>query len=101
MVRMPAAWRGNRPPRPRVTGTVGTKAPLNLGFDALLDFRREVTLDGEPLTAAEIRDLLARTDGLAFIRGRWIELDRENLQRLLERFRQVERTAKDNGLPSW
>jgi hypothetical protein len=99
VVRMPAAWRGTRPPRPRVTGTVGTKAPSNLGFDALLDFRTEVTLDGEPLTAAEIRDLLARTDGLAFVRGRWIELDRENLQSLLERFRQVERTAKDNGLP--
>ena len=27
VVRMPAAWRGNRPPRPRVTGKVGTKAP--------------------------------------------------------------------------
>ena len=56
VVRMPAAWRGNRPPRPRVTGTVGAKAPVGLGQDALLDFRMEVTLDGEPLTAAEIRD---------------------------------------------
>ena len=50
VVRMPAAWRGNRPPRPRVTGTVGTKAPAGLGQDALLDFRMEVTLDGETLT---------------------------------------------------
>jgi non-specific serine/threonine protein kinase len=98
VVRMPAAWRGNRPLRPRVTGAVGTKAPSGLGQNALLDFRMEVTLDGEPLTSAEIRDLLAKTDGLALVRGRWIELDREHLQSMIERFREVERTAKENGL---
>lgn len=98
VVRMPAAWRGNRPPRPRVTGTVGAKAPAGLGQDALLDFQMEVTLDGEALTSAEIRDLLAKTDGLALVRGRWIELNREHLEGMIERFREVERTAKDNGL---
>ena len=98
VVRMPASWRGNRPPRPRVTGTVGAKAPSGLGQNALLDFRMDVTLDGETLTAAEIRDLLSRTDGLALVRGRWIELDRGHLQGMIDRFRQVERTAKDNGL---
>ena len=98
VVRMPAAWRGNRPPRPRVTGTVGTKAPAGLGQDALLDFRMEVTLDGETLTPDEIRDLLAKTNGLAWVRGRWIELNSERLEGMIERFRAVERTAQDNGL---
>jgi non-specific serine/threonine protein kinase len=98
VVRMPAAWRGNRPPRPRVTGTVGTKSPSGLGQNALLDFQMEVTLDGEPLTSAEIEELLARTDGLALVRGRWIEIDRAHLQGMIERFRQVERTAQDTGL---
>ena len=98
VVRMPAAWRGQRPPRPRVTGTVGTKAPSDLGHNALLDFRMEVTLDGEALTSDEIKELLKKSEGLAFVRGRWIELDREHLESLIERFRHVERTAKDNGL---
>ena len=98
VVRMPASWRGNHPPRPRVTGTVGTKSPAGLGQEALLDFRMDVTLDGEPLTAAEIRDLLLKTDGLALVRGRWIELDREQLESMMERFRGVERMAKENGL---
>ena len=74
VVRMPAAWRGNRPPRPRVTGAVGAKAPSGLGQDALLDFRMEVTLDGEPLTAAEIRELLAKRMGSRWCAGdgsRW------------------------------
>ena len=55
-------------------------------MDALLDFRTEVTLDGETLSAAEIEWLLAQSDGLAFMRGRWIEVDRERLSRTLEQF---------------
>ena len=98
VVRMPAAWRGNRPPRPRVLGTVGGKPPAGLGQEALLDFRMEVTLDGERLSAAEIRELLAKSEGLALVRGRWVEVDRERLSRMLEHFRQVERMATEKGL---
>jgi superfamily II DNA or RNA helicase len=98
VVRMPAAWRGNRPPRPRVTATVGGKPPAGLGQEALLDFRMEVTLDGERLTAAEIRELLAQSDGLALVRGRWVEINREQLGRMMERFREIERTAAEKGL---
>jgi superfamily II DNA or RNA helicase len=98
VVRMPAVWRGNRPPRPRVTGTVGGKPPSGVGQDALLDFRMEVILDGEKLTAAEIKELLAQSDGLALVRGRWVEIDRVQLSRMMERFREVERTAAEHGL---
>src|ERR1035438_38192 len=98
VVRVPAAWRGNRPPRPRVTGTVGGKPPYGIGQDALLDFRMEVVLDGEELTAGEIKELLAQSDGLALVRGRWVEIDREQLSRMIERFREAERTAAERGL---
>ena len=98
VVRVPAAWRGNRPPRPRVTGTVGGKPPSGIGQDALLDFRMEVVLDGEKLTAGEIKELLAQSDGLALVRGRWVEIDREQLSRMIERFREAERTAAERGL---
>ena len=98
VVRMPAAWRGNHPPRPRVTGTVGGKAPSGLGQNALLDFRMDITLDGEPLTADEIAALLAQSDGLALVRGQWVEVNREELGRMIERFREVERAARQNGI---
>ncbi len=98
VVRMPAAWRSNRPPRPQVTATVGGNQASGLGQDALLDFRMEVTLDGELLSAAEIKELLASSDGLALVRGRWVEVDRERLRRMLDHFRKVERAAADNGL---
>jgi non-specific serine/threonine protein kinase len=98
VVRMPATWRANRPPRPQVSAQIGGKAPTGLGQDALLDFQMEVTLDGERLTAAEIRELLEKSDGLALVRGRWVEVDQERLRRMLEHFREVERTATENGL---
>jgi superfamily II DNA or RNA helicase len=98
VVRMPATWRANRPPRPQVRAKIGSSTPAGLGKDALLDFRMEVTLDGETLTAAEIKELLAKSDGLALVRGRWIEVDRERLGRMIEHFGQAERAAAENGL---
>ena len=41
---------------------------------------------------------LAQTDGLAFIRGHWVEVDRERLGRTLEQFEAVERRAAAEGL---
>jgi non-specific serine/threonine protein kinase len=98
VVRMPATWRANRPSRPQVSARIGGKAPSGVGQEALLDFQMEVTLDGERLSAAEIAELLEKSDGLALVRGRWVEVDRERLRRMLEHFRQVERTAAQNGL---
>jgi non-specific serine/threonine protein kinase len=98
IVRVPGTWRGNRPPRPQVSATVGGSPPTGLGMDALLDFQMQVTLDGETLTATEIRRLLAGSDGLALIRGRWVEVDSAKLGQMLAQFREVERTAVDGGL---
>ncbi|HUH85559.1 MAG TPA: DEAD/DEAH box helicase [Stellaceae bacterium] len=98
VVRMPASWRMNRPARPTVTATVGGKPPSQLGLDALLDFRMDVTLDGESLSKAEITQLLAQSDGLTFIRGKWVEVDRERLRRTLEQFEAIERNAAAKGL---
>jgi superfamily II DNA or RNA helicase len=98
VVRMPANWRMNRPARPQIKATVGSKAPSELGLDALLDFRMEVTLDGETLTAAEIKRLLAQSGELALIRGKWVEIDRDRLSRTLKQFEAIERRATAEGL---
>jgi superfamily II DNA or RNA helicase len=98
IVRVPGAWRSHRPPRPRVQATVGGKPASGLGAEAVLDFRLEVTLDGETLSDEEIAALVSGVSGLRLIRGRWVEVDREALARMLDEFREVERTAADQGL---
>ena len=97
-MRVPTAWRTNRPPRPRVTATIGGKPPSGLGTEALLDFKMGVSLDGEPLTKAEIAQLLAASNGLHLVRGRWVEVDRERLEQMLDEFRAVETAAAKDGL---
>ena len=98
VVRMPASWSKNRPAHPQVKATVGGKMPSQVGMDALLDFRMEVTLDGETLSTAEVKRLLAQSDGLALVRGKWVEVDRDRLARTLEQFEAIERRAADEGL---
>jgi non-specific serine/threonine protein kinase len=98
VVRMPATWRANRPPRPQVTATVGAREPSTLGLDGLLDFRMEVTLEGEPLSDEEIAALLAGTDTLILLRGQWVEIDRHRLDRAMQQFRDAQALAERDGL---
>jgi non-specific serine/threonine protein kinase len=99
IVRVPAHWKAGRPPRPTVVARVGAKpAASGLGLESLLDFSMEVTLDGERLTPAEIRSLLRATEGLAFLRGRWVEIDGERLGGMIDRFSRIEQTAARQGL---
>ena len=98
VVRMPGVWHSGRPARPQASATLGAKPPSILGKEALLDFRFEVALDGESLSPEEVEKLLAGTDGLQLVRGRWIEVDRDQLARALERFRRMEENAAAGGL---
>ena len=98
MVRMPAQWNNGRPSRARVRAALGSKPPSNLGLDAMLDFEMDVSIDGEPLTPQEISALLSGQDGLQWIRGRWVEIDRRRLGKMLERFETLSDPAA-HGLP--
>ena len=98
VLRMPPAWRANRPARPKVSAVVGTRAPSALGLDGLLDFNVDITLDGEPLSGPEIDALLSGTDSLAMLRGQWVEIDRDRLRRAMDQFKAAETLAARDGL---
>jgi superfamily II DNA or RNA helicase len=98
VVRMPATWHARRPGRPKVTATIGTRAPSKLGLDGLLDFSVEITLDGERLSSEEVETLLAGSDGLVLLRGQWVEIDRARLERAMRRFEAAEALAREQGV---
>lgn len=98
VTRMPGTWKSGKPARPVVKASIGTRPPSLLGQEALLDFSMEVCLDGESLSAAELKALLKSGDGLQLIRGRWVEVDQKTIGRLLERFKSISAAAQD-GLP--
>lgn len=98
IVRMPATWRANRPARPMVAATIGAGVPSASGLNGLLDFQVDVTLEGEPLTEEEIAALLAGTEALVLLRGQWVEVDRERLERAMRQFKEAETLAAESGL---
>ena len=62
---------------------LGEEKPSMLGFDALVSMKPELTVDGVALTGAEIRKLLAQTEGLALLKGKWVVVDHARLRALL------------------
>jgi non-specific serine/threonine protein kinase len=95
---MPANWRANRPARPQVTATVGARAPSAIGLDGLLDFSMDISIEGEPLDDAEIANLLAGTESLVLLRGNWVEIDRDRLERAMRQFSEAEALVVRDGL---
>ncbi|MER5607546.1 DEAD/DEAH box helicase [Micromonospora tulbaghiae] len=60
-------------------GAVATTAG-KLGLDALVDYRWELALGDQPLTAEELASLADLKSPLVRLRGRWVELDPQRLE---------------------
>ena len=88
MCRMPNWWK-KRSTAVTLSVSLGGKKPSMLGFDTLVDLQPELAVDGVPLTREEIEALLAQTEGLALLKGRWVEVDHKRLQALLEQMKGV------------
>jgi non-specific serine/threonine protein kinase len=98
VVRTPASWRMNRPARPQVKATIGAKRRHSWGWMRCSTSGWRSRSTAKDLSAAEIKQLLAQSDGLALIRGKWVEVDHERLSRTLEQFKAIEHRAVTDGL---
>ncbi len=95
IVRIPDWWKHRQASRPVVNVTVGDRTRSQLDLNALLDFSVDVALDGQSLTAAELRELLKSEPGLVRLRGQWVEVDPERLRQAMEHWNRVSETAAD------
>ncbi len=91
LVRVPDWWKGGRPARPQVNVRIGEKPSSLLGLESLMDFSVEIALEGERLTAAECRQLMAAKEGLVLLKGKWVEIDGDRLNQVLEHWQHIER----------
>lgn len=80
--RIPDWWKKKRQ---RIQGSVSlTKKESILGLKSILKMEGFLELDGKKLTKAEIKDLLNQTEGLAKLKGKWVEVDHRKLNQLLQ-----------------
>ncbi|GAH18164.1 unnamed protein product, partial [marine sediment metagenome] len=96
LVRLPDWWK--KRPRAQVSVTIGEKKKGLFGVDSMLDFKVGLALGDETLTKKEWQAIMDSTDGLAYIKGQWIEVDKEKLQEALAHWQQVQDDAEGEGL---
>ncbi len=89
LVRVPDWWKTGRPSRPQVNVRIGETKGTLLGLESLMDFSVEIAMDGERLTQAELRQVMAAKDGLVLLKGKWVEIDRDRLNQVLEHWQRI------------
>ncbi len=78
--------------------SLGERPPAMVGMAALLDFTPQLMLGEEAISADEARRLLAEVDGLAFIKNKWVAVDRERLEQTLAAYEEAQKLAGKEGL---
>ena len=81
--RIPNWWRKNSC-SVSLSVNLGEEQPPLLGLSTILGMVPQLVVDGVALTREEVETLLHQTEGLAFLKGKWIEIDHEKLRKLLD-----------------
>ncbi|KAI4452901.1 snf2/rad54 helicase family [Holotrichia oblita] len=80
--RIPDWWR-KKQSRVGVSLNIGEKGEAIVGQKAILSFNPKISLGGEELSDEEIRFLLAQSEGLVLLKGKWVEADHDKLKQAL------------------
>lgn len=95
-VRVPDWWRKRT--RPQVAVTIGGQKQARLDAASMLDFDVSVALGDERLSPEDLAELLRGEDGLVFVKGQWVELDREKLQEAIRHWEALQRHTQDGEI---
>ena len=95
--RMPDWW-GAPGNKFRACASVGSKPPARMGLDAVLSFDPAIYLGDDEITREELDELLASAQGLAFIKGKWVDVDHGKLRSVLDAYSAAEKLAGGGGL---
>ena len=58
-----------------------------------------MSLEGEPLTESELKAILQSASGLVLLKGKWVEVDRDKLQEVLDHWKKVQSASGPGGVP--
>ena len=77
---------------------IGEKSPAFVGMDSLLDFHPQLLIGSDAISVTEARKLLQESEGLVFIKNKWVTLDPDRLQQTLDVYEKALKMAGDEGL---
>lgn len=97
LCRIPKWWR-SKSNSLKLNISVGGREPSHLNTEALLSFQADLWLGGETITPDELRQLLDEQEGLALIKGKWVEVNHKRLQQALDAYDQAVKASGGSGL---
>ncbi|MDR3174988.1 MAG: DEAD/DEAH box helicase [Desulfovibrio sp.] len=86
--RIPDFWK--RKAKSRLSLTIGSKEPSILGMQSLIAFSPSVYFGDTELTRDELEALLGEDNGLAFLKGKWVEVNQERIKQILDALDKME-----------
>ncbi|MEK6201892.1 MAG: DEAD/DEAH box helicase, partial [Desulfobulbaceae bacterium] len=97
LCRIPNWWKGQAA-RIGVNISIGEKIPSMVGMAALLDFKPRLMIGDAEISEEEARRLLQESEGLAFIKNKWIAVDPDKLRQTLSAYEKACELGEDEGL---
>jgi len=94
--RIPDWWQ--KRPQAQVKIVLDPLRQNKVDADSLLAFNRRLALGDAELTEAEMRELLRSEGGLMFLKGRWVEVDKERLQEALDQWERIRSEVRGGAL---
>ncbi len=73
--------------------SLGSKEPSALGLQSLIAFSPSVYFGDTELSRAELEALLGEENGLAFLKGKWVEVNHERIAQILTALDSVENSG--------
>ncbi len=98
VMKLPDWWQSGRATRPVVAVTLDAPKQTSLHAGALLSFKIERSLEGEPLTEAEWEKLMHADTGLVSLRGKWVEVDQAQLSQVMAHWQKVQQATGEAGI---
>ncbi len=81
-----------------VSINIGEKIPSLVGMDALLDFAPRLMIGDTEISEAEARRLLQESEGLAFLKNKWVAVDPEKLKQTLDAYEKARELNDEEGV---
>ena len=92
LCRIPDWWKSGSKST-RVNLSFGEKQPAFVGMEALLDFDAEIMLGDVAISKEQARQMLQESEGLAFIKNRWVRVDHDKLTQAIQACEAAEQMA--------
>lgn len=93
LCRIPNWWKG-KTSSIGLRISMGDSQPSMLGMETLLDFTPRLYLEDREITLDEARRLLRESEGLAFIKNKWVAVDKAKLQQTLDAYQKAQSFEK-------